>query len=372
MVEAHTKVMEAEPMYKTVTLFGQTSAAAKINVVNKYAGMITEVQKDLGDRVAAGDVLAQQDLKDINIQIDRAEADFKSYDAYTERYDATFQSNFHKYQSDYNLKKTNFERYSELFKKGAVSKLTLDEAEQQMLNAKANLESLTNQKLYDGKPAYVAQRAERAEQRRNSRLLLENQREDMTIRAPREGIISFRNAEAGSYVQANTHLFTIVDNSSLNLDCYVSEYDAVLLQTGEAVSVVVESLGKKYNGRITFVSPDKNRENKNYMVRVSLDKSDGQLKSGMFARGTLRFLQKEKALFINRSAVLDLNGKQYVFVLGEDKKVHRKAVQSGIRNTDDVEIVSGVTAGERVITDNISRLRDGLEISDLGKKEEET
>ena len=345
MVEAHTKVMEAEPMYKTVTLFGQTSAAAKINVVNKYAGMITEVQKDLGDRVAAGDVLAQQDLKDINIQIDRAEADFKSYDAYTERYDATFQSNFHKYQSDYNLKKTNFERYSELFKKGAVSKLTLDEAEQQMLNAKANLESLTNQKLYDGKPAYVAQRAERAEQRRNSRLLLENQREDMTIRAPREGIISFRNAEAGSYVQANTHLFTIVDNSSLNLDCYVSEYDAVLLQTGEAVSVVVESLGKKYNGRITFVSPDKNRENKNYMVRVSLDKSDGQLKSGMFARGTLRFLQKEKALFINRSAVLDLNGKQYVFVLGEDKKVHRKAVQSGIRNTDDVEIVSGVTAG---------------------------
>ena len=107
------------------------------------------------------------------------------------------------------------------------------------------------------------------------------------------------------------------------------------------------------------------------MVRVSLDKSDEQLKSGMFARGTLRFLQKEKALFINRSAVLDLNGKQYVFVLGEDKKVHRKAVQSGIRNTDDVEIVSGVTAGERVITDNISRLRDGLEISDLGKKEEE-
>ncbi|MBQ5343600.1 MAG: hypothetical protein J6F33_00190, partial [Acidaminococcaceae bacterium] len=47
----------------------------------------------------------------------------------------------------------------------------------------------------------------------------------------------------------------------------------------------VESLGKKYNGKITFVSPDKNRENKNYMVRVSLNKSDEQLKSGMFARG---------------------------------------------------------------------------------------
>ncbi|MBO6264934.1 MAG: efflux RND transporter periplasmic adaptor subunit, partial [Acidaminococcaceae bacterium] len=188
---------------------------------------------------------------------------------------------------------------------------------------------------------------------------------------PREGIISFRNAEAGNYAQAGTHLFTIVDNSALNLDCYVSEYDAALLNTGETVAVFVESLVKKYNGKITFVSPDKNRENKNYMVRVALNKTDGQLKSGMFARGTLRFLQKDKALFVNRSALLELNGKQYAFVLGDDKKVHRKPVQSGIRNTEYAEIVSGLQAGDRVITDNITRLREGIQVTDLGKKEDE-
>ena len=370
IIEVHTKVLAAEPMYKTVTLFGQVNAAAKVNVVNKFAGMILEVKKDLGDKVSAGDVLAQQDLKDINVQIARADADFQSYDAYTERYDSTFSSNFQKYQSEYNLKKTNYERYKELFKKGAVSKLTLDEAEQQMLSAKANLESLTSQKLYDGKPAYVAERAGRAEYRRNTRLLLENQREDMTIRAPREGIISFRNAETGSYVQAGTHLFTIVDNSSLNLDCYVSEFDAALLQTGETVSVAVESLGKNYNGKITFVSPDKNRETKNYLVRIALNKTDDKLKSGMFAKGSLRFLQKEKALFINKSAVLELNGKQYAFVLGEDKKAHRKPIRPGIRNADYIEIADGVKEGERVITDNVTRLREGIEVSDLGKKDE--
>ena len=370
-IEAHSKVLTPEPMYKTVTLFGQVNAAAKVNVVNKFAGMILEVKKDLGDKVSAGDVLAQQDLKDINVQIARADADFQSYDAYTERYDSTFSSNFQKYQSEYNLKKTNYERYAELFKKGAVSKLTLDEAEQQMLSAKANLESLTSQKLYDGKPAYVAERAGRAEYRRNTRLLLENQREDMTIKAPREGIISFRNAEAGSYVQAGTHLFTIVDNSSLNLDCYVSESDAALLQTGETVSVAVESLGNNYNGRITFVSPDKNKETKNYLVRIALNKTDDKLKSGMFAKGTLRFLQKEKALFINKSAVLELNGKQYAFVLDEDKKAHRKPIRPGIRNADYIEIADGVKEGERVITDNVTRLRDGIEVSDLGKKDAE-
>ena len=324
-VEVHTKVLTEEPMYKMVTLFGQTNAAAKIIVVNKYAGMITDVQKDLGDKVSAGDVLAQQDLKDINIQVNRAEADYKSYDAYTERYDATFNSNYQKYISEYNLKKTNFERYTELFKKGAVSKLALDEAEQQMLSAKANLDSLTSQKLFEGKPAYVAERAQRAEQ----------------------------------------------DNSSLHLDCQVSEYDAALLKTGESVSVLVESLGKKYPGKITFVSPDKSKETKNYLVRIALDKADGQLKSGMFAKGSLRFLQKDKALFINRSAVLELNGKQYAFVLGEDKKAHRKIIQPGIRNTEELEIVSGLKAGDKVITDNVSRLREGLEVTDLGKKDEE-
>ena len=371
VIEAHTKVLAEEPMYKTVTLFGQVNAAAKIIVINKYAGMITEVHRDLGDKVSAGDVLAQQDLKDINIQVSRAEAEFKSYDAYTERYDATYQSNYEKYKSDYNLKKTNYERYTELFKRGAVSKLALDEAEQQMLSAKANLESLTNQKLYEGKPAYVAERAQRAEQRRNSMLLLENQRKDMTIRAPRDGVITFRNAEAGSYAQAGSHLFTIVDNSSLHLDCQVSEYDAALLKTGETVSVLVESLGKKYTGKTTLARPDKSKETKNYLVRVALDKADGQLKSGMFAKGALRFLQKEKALFIPKSAVLELNGKQYAFVLGDDKKVHRKTIQPGIRNADAVEIISGLQPGDRVITDNVSRLREGLEVTDLGKKDEE-
>lgn len=79
----------------------------------------------------------------------------------------------------------------------------------------------------------------------------------MTIRAPRKGIISYRNAEAGSYVAANTHLFTLVDNSSFYIDCLVSEYDAALLKAGETVSANLEALGKKYPGTLTFVSPDK-------------------------------------------------------------------------------------------------------------------
>lgn len=370
-VEVHTKLLEPAPMYKTITLFGQTTALAKINIVNKYPGTINRVDKDLGDIVEAGDILLQQDLKDIELQIARARADYRSYEAYTERYDADFNADYQKAKSEYDLKKLNFDRYSQLYAKGAISKLALDQAEQSMVAAQAGLNYLTGQKKIDGRPAYVAQRAEQAERRRNSMLLLENQLEDMTLRAPRKGIISYRHAEAGSYVQAGTLLFTLVDTDSLHIDCAVGEEDAAFLIPGEKVLVLVEALGKNYEGTIVFISPDKSKETKNYPVRIALDANDKNLKAGMFAKGSLRFLQKDNILFVNRNAIMELNGKHYVFILGTDKKVHRKTVRTGIRNEEEAEIVDGLQTGDTVIVDNITRLREGMDVIDLGKKEEE-
>lgn len=367
-VSVHTKQITASPMYKTVSLFGQTAAIARIEIVNKYPGTILRVDKNLGDTVEPGDILLQQDLKDVELQVARAQADYKSHDASTERYDARYNSDYQKAKSEYDLKKLNFERYTQLFQKGAISKLSLDQAELAMVNAQANLKYLTDQKSINGRPAYVAERAEQAELSHNSMLLLQNQQEDMTIRAPRKGIISYRNAEAGSYVAANTHLFTLVDNSSFYIDCLVSEYDAALLKAGETVSANLEALGKKYPGTLTFVSPDKNKDTKNYLVRITLDSTDSAIKSGMFAKSELKFLQKDKALCINRSAIFEKNGKTYAFIIDNDHKVQRKAVQLGIRNEEETEITEGLKEGDRVIIDNITRLREGTEVEDLGTK----
>lgn len=369
-IEVHTQLLKPAPLYKTVTLFGQTAALAKINIINKYPGTISRVDKDLGDTVEAGDILLQQELRDVELQLARARADYRSYEAYTERYDADFNADYEKAKSEYDLKKVNFERYTQLYEKGAVSRLALDQAEQSMIAARAGLRYLTGQKKIDGRPAYVAQRAEQAERRRNSMLLLENQREDMTIRAPRKGTISYRNAEAGSYVPAGTILFTVVDTDSLHVDCTVSEEDAAFLTPDSKVEILVEALGKKYAGTLVFISPDKSRETKNYPVRITLDTADKNLKAGMFARGKLQFLQKDHALFVKKDAIIERNGKQYVFVLGADKKVYRKAVRTGIRNENEAEIAEGLQEGDAVIIDSINRLREGMEVIDLGKKEE--
>lgn len=370
-VPVHTTELKVAPMYKTVSLFGQTAAVARIEIVNKYPGTILRVDKDLGDTVEPGDILLQQDLKDVELQVARAQADYKSHDASTERYDAQYNSDYQKAKSEYDLKKLNFERYTQLFRKGAISKLALDQAELAMVNAQANLKFLTEQKTINGRPAYVAERAEQAELSHNSMLLLQNQQEDMTIRAPRKGVISYRNAEAGSYVAANTHLFTLVDNSSFHIDCQVSEYDAALLKAGEKVSANLEALGQKYSGTLLFVSPDKNKDTKNYLVRISLDSNDPAIKSGMFAKSELKFRQKEKALYLNRSAIFEKDGKSYAFIIGNDNKVCRKAVRLGIRNEEETEITDGLKEGDRVIIDNITRLREGTEVEDLGSKVEE-
>ena len=103
-------------------------------------------------------------------------------------------------------------------------------------------------------------------------------------------------------------------------------------------------------------------------MRITLDSTDPAIKSGMFAKSELKFLQKDKALCINRSAIFEKNGKTYAFIIDNDHKVQRKAIQLGIRNEEETEITEGLKEGDRVIIDNITRLREGTEVEDLGTK----
>ena len=72
----------------------------------------------------------------------------------------------------------------------------------------------------------------------------------MVLKAPRSGIISYRNAEVGSYVPAGTKLLTITDNSSFYIDCSISEYDAAVLVTGNMINAEIEAREKVFLERL--------------------------------------------------------------------------------------------------------------------------
>ena len=338
----HTEVMYRRPMYKTISLFGKTVSDAQVDIINKYAGKIEEINVDLGSNVNKDDILIIQELHDVDAELLKAQARYREADATASKTDTEYNADYYKYKADYELAQINFERYKKLHEMGAVSKLEYDKIKQVMVNAQAAYESLADQKLYDGVPASLYAKEQVAQRRYQEFVLLRNKKSDMVLKAPRSGIISYRNAEVGSYVPAGTKLLTITDNSSFYIDCSISEYDAAVLVTGNMINAEIEALGK------SFLSPNKDVNDRTYSARIKLLANDASIKAGMFARSELKFLQKDSALCVNKDVVVDKNGKKYIFIVNADKKLEQREVKLGLRNDSDVEIVGGLNDGVNI------------------------
>ena len=182
----------------------------------------------------------------------------------------------------------------------------------------------------------------------------------MIIRAPRGGVIGYRDVEVGSFLSAGSKILTLIDNSHLYVDCSLSENDAALLSTGLPVSVTIDALGATYSGKIVYVSPGMGAGTKSYVARISLDIAKGDIKAGLFARTSVDILQRKDTLFAPKDAVLTKNGITTVFVYNhEDGTVEEREVKIGLINDEEVELLSGVKEGDEVVITNLDRMKNG-------------
>lgn len=366
----HVEAVYKKAMYKEISLFGKTEANAQIDIINKFAGKIANINVDLGSFVHKGDILIEQDLQDAEAELQKAYARYRENDAKAAENNAEFNSDYYKYKADYELAKLNYERYKKLYDMGAVAKADYDSKKQIMVNAQAAYEALSKQKNYGDTAASVYAREQVAERRYQEYILAQNKKTDMILKAPGNGIISYRNAEIGEYIPAGTKLLTITDNSKLHIDCNISEANAAVVKADTKITMNIEALGKSFDGIISYVSPDKNKESNSYLARIKLLEQNEEIKSGMFARGYLKILIKEDALYVNKDIIKDKNGKKYVFIVNKDNQLEQREVTLGINNDTEVEIIDGINEGEVVVLDNLSRLRDGIKVQ-IDKTEED-
>lgn len=366
IVETH-RVVRAD-MMRRVSLFGQTVSEAHIDIAPKYAGRITEVCVDLGDVVRAGDVLLVQDTGDLDLSIRQNVAAARQAEADVTEAEAIYKATYLKVKANYDRLQRNDERYAELYAQGAVSKEAYDEVHQTMIDSRAALDTLLNQSMGEEVPATVeSKRAALAKIERGT-AVLEKQRDDLIMRAPRDGVISYRAAEVGNIAQAGQKVLELVDNGKFYVDCQLSEQDVASLRTGLAVSVNIESLGDSYDGQVIYVSPAMGSASHNYSVRIQLFQVDERVKAGMFARTQIEILQRPQTLFVPKESVVEKNGKTSLFVIDAAQKAQERAVKTGLRNDAEVEILSGLEDGETVATSNLARLKTGMTV-DLGSGE---
>ena len=348
-------------MGRHIVLSGQTVADASISLAPKYNGRITAVYVELGDWVEEGQVLMVQDLEDLDISIAQNAAAAGAARADVRETAATYNANLSSKKNAYELASAKYERQKYLFSIGAISQDKLDSVEAEYSAAKAAYEVLANQQA-GGMAAAIESKELLAAKQEHATEALEKQRSDMILRAPRSGIIAYRNAEVGAMAAAGTKAFTLVDNGHINVDCTIGENDAAILQAGMEVNVTIDALGKDFLGKIIFVSPAMDEDSKSYRVRVSLDNPDSTVKAGLFAHTSVDILQRPQTIFVPQSAVLTRNGEQYVFVLREDGTVERRVVKIGLLNDVSEEILEGLTEGEKVVLTNQDKLQDGMKV----------
>ena len=195
----------------------------------------------------------------------------------------------------------------------------------------------------------------------------EQLQDTVTVSAPVSGIVTEKFVNQGAYVSTGQPLFTVLALDKLWLELAAFESQLPLLQVGQQVEVSVKALpGETLSGRIELIEPELNIANRNARVRVLLANPDGRLKPGMLAQASIQ-AEVKASLLVPASAVL-FTGKQSLVYVQPDPAEPRyepRQVELGLRLGEEYQLLSGVTAGELVVTQGAFRLDSELQIRGL-------
>ena len=178
--------------------------------------------------------------------------------------------------------------------------------------------------------------------------------------APDDGIVSSRAGVLGNVVSAGTELYRLVRQGRVEWQAEVDARQLTQVQTGQRVQVTLPG-GQAVTGRVRLVGPVLSTSTGRAIVYVSLP-TDSPARVGMFASGTIE-LAEQVAQTLPVSAIVPRDGRDYVYVLGDGNKVRSMPVQSGRRQGQRVEVLSGLPADARVVASGGAFLSDGAVVA---------
>ena len=293
------RVPRVEQAVGTVRAVHETAIAAKL------LAKITKVNVTAGQEVHKGDVLVRLDDEDLGARVEQA------------------QSSANAARSARDQAKIEYDRIKQLTEQAAASKIEWDRVQSTLKTAEAEL-----------------QRAEQAVKEAETVLGY------ATIRAPIDGVVIDKRVEVGDTATPGQILLTLYDPSRMQLVASVRESLTRRLQVGQTIGVNIETIGHTCEGRVSEIVPEAEAASRTFLVKVTGPCPPG-VYTGMFGR-LLIPLEDESVLVIPRSAVEQVGQLELIKVVEADR-LRRRAVKLGRSFGEDVEVLSGLREGERVV-----------------------
>jgi len=299
--------VKTQPIQHKSLRTGTLKARKTIRIFNQEEGSLTSLPFYEGDLVNKGDVLLKIDDKLLRAQFDKANATLE--------------------QTRQDLKRLQKLRKKRLVAEDEVNRartaLNVAEAEQRLLATRLSYTSLAS---------------------------------------PINGVISERRAEPGDVAPRHSHLLTLIDTDTLITEVAVSDLLIPILKVGDDVEIRIDALPEQsFPGRILRIHPTLNASTRNGIVEIILEPAPPGAKPGQFCRVTLLSAVTERKLIPFSALRQDSDG-SYVYSVDAEDKVKRSRITTGLRFAEQIEVLSGLEPGQRIVTKGFLGIKPGKKI----------
>jgi membrane fusion protein, multidrug efflux system len=311
-----TIVAQPEQWPDTLAVIGTTAAVQGVTVSADLPGLVARISFESGQAVTQGDVLVELDTREEQAQLAAAEAQRE-------------------------LARLNFERMQALVVDGAISRADYDRAAAEQKSSDARVGEIT---------AGIARK---------------------TIRAPFSGVLGIRQVNLGQYLSAGDPVVPLQSLHPIYVNFGVPQQDTARVRVGGRIRVTTDDLsGVEFTGRVTAVDSVISRETRNVQVQATVPNPGGKLRPGMFVQTSVVTGATRSNVSLPASAISYAPFGDSVFVVTDMKgpggQMYRGArqqfVKLGPSRGDRVAVLSGVNAGDEVVTSGTFKLRNGAAV----------
>ncbi|MGE0131458.1 MAG: efflux RND transporter periplasmic adaptor subunit [Blastocatellales bacterium] len=359
---ARVERVSMSPVEDYYEVTGTAQSKTTTVLASKIMGTVISLRAREGDKVSVGQVLIEIDNRDANAQLQKAEAGLRQAREglpEVEQEINAAKSAQSAAEANKRLADSTYARYQSLFERKSVSPQEFDEAKakQEMAEAEARRAGDTLKMLAAKRQQALAGIDQAKAEMANAQVFVSYAR----IASPISGVVVSKNTEVGSTAAPGAPLLTIEDGSRYRLEVAVEESQLGKIGMGQRARVRVDALGADdLEGGVSEITPAADPMSRSYAVKIDLPARQS-LRSGLY--GVARFASgQRRAILIPQKAVSQRGQLTGVFVVDDAGVARLRLIKTGKSYGESVEVLSGLSDGERIVVDGVANVRDGVKV----------
>jgi RND family efflux transporter MFP subunit len=330
---------------------GNVQAVTEAPILARADGYLSRRLVDIGDRVRAGQPLAEIEAPELDQQLRQAQSAVQQAQASLEQALANYEQG----KANLELARVTAGRWKSLAEQGIVSKQDDDQYQAQLTAQTANVQALEK--------AIAAQRSSVAAAEANVARLNEVLGYRV-VKAPFDGVITVRNLDTGALVVSGTTLiYRIAQTGRLRTYVNVPQANANMVHQGQAASLTISSMpGRRFPGTVARTANALDPSSRTLLVEVEVPNTDGTLFPGMYAQVDLSSARANAPVLIPPEALIFRAEGTQVALVRDDHTIHLQKVMVGRDYGDKLEITEGLREGDTIIANPGDSTREGARI----------